>query len=259
MALNKEIWANDIQQMLLPDNSFVTKGTDYSVFADAKTIHIPVEYGSVNTEIDRSVLPGSVTAQNDTERVITMHHYTTDPVRVFDPEDVELSYDKRQVITKKIADSLNGKIAESALAALATIGAKTGNKMLTVLREAAKEFDKNDYPEADRYVLLSADSYSKLLQELTDAQTNSFLAVADAQSGVIGQIFGLNILKRSSLGSDSTVAIAWHKRDYMYALAPVQTYTDEGNPTFYGTILSASARFGCYVPEPASDEPANGD
>ncbi|MBR4326283.1 MAG: hypothetical protein IKP73_12230 [Bacteroidales bacterium] len=259
MALNKEIWASDIQQMLLPDNSFVTKGTDYSVFADNSEIHIPVEYGSVNTEIDRNVLPGTVTQQSDTERVIVMHHYTTDPVSVFNPEDVELSYDKRQVITRKIADSLNAKIAQTALATLAQFGSKTGSKVLTVLRDIAKDFDKGDYPEQDRYVLLSADSYSALLKELTDAQTNSFLAVANAQNGIIGQIFGLNILKRSTLGDASAVAIAWHKRDYMYALAPVQTFASEGDPTFYGAVLSASARFGCYVPEPASDEPANGD
>ena len=126
MALNKEIWANDIQTLLLPDNSFITKGTDYSVFADNNKIHIPVEAGEVNTEKDRSVLPGTVAQSNDTEKVITMHHYTTDPVSVFNPEDVELSYDKRQVITKKIADSLNKKMAESALEALMTIGAQNG-------------------------------------------------------------------------------------------------------------------------------------
>ena len=261
MALNKEIWANDIQTLLLPDNSFITKGTDYSVFADNNKIHIPVEAGEVNTEKDRSVLPGTVAQSDDTEKVITMHHYTTDPVSVFNPEDVELSYDKRQVITKKIADSLNKKMAESALEALLTIGAQNGTastSIVTVLRNVAKTFDQGDYPEEDRFVLLNAESYSKLLKELTDAQANAFLAVADAKSGVIGQIFGLNILTRSSFGSNSTaVAVAWHKRDYMFALAPVQTYTSEGDPTFYGTVLSASARFGCYVPE--ATQPATGD
>ncbi|MBQ3658007.1 MAG: hypothetical protein II956_14395 [Bacteroidales bacterium] len=257
MALNKEIWANDIQEMLLPDNSFVTKGTDYSVFADNNKIHIPVEYGKVNTEIDRAVLPGTVTASNDTEKVIVMHHYTTDPVRVFNPEDVELSYDKRQVITRKIAESLNQKIAENALEALLKLGEKNGAKILPLLRDIAKEFDEGDYPETDRFVLLSAESYSNLLKELTDVQTNAFLGVANAETGIIGNIFGLNILKRSTLGASKAAAVAWHKRDYMFALAPVETYTDENNPTFYGTILSASARFGCFVPESAA--PSTGD
>ncbi|MCR4559020.1 MAG: hypothetical protein K5685_03000 [Bacteroidales bacterium] len=253
MALNKEIWANDIQQMLLPDNSFVTKGTDYSVFADNNKIHIPVESGEINTEIDRKVLPGTVTKSDDTEKVIVMHHYTTDPVRVFNPEDIELSYDKRQVITRKIAESLNNKIAESALQALLEIGEYHGTDILADLRSIAKKFDEGDYPEADRFVLLSAESYSNLLKKLTDTQTNAFLNVANAQSGIIGQIFGLNVMKRSTLGANKATAVAWHKRDYMFALAPVQTYADENNPSYYGTVLSASTRFGCYVPETATN------
>ncbi len=247
MALNKEIWVNDIQPLLLPDNSFLTKGTDYSAFADNHNIHIPVEYGSVNTEIDRAVLPGAVTVSNDTENVITMHHFTTDPVRLFNPEDVELSYDKRSVIVRKISEGLNKKIAEYALSQLRTIGAKTGNNITTILRGVAQEFDQGDYPEQDRNVLLSAESYAKLLKELTDTQTNAFLSVANASTGVIGQIFGLNVFKRSSLGGDAA-AIAWHKRDYMFALAKPEVYSNENDPTFYGTILSASARFGCFVP-----------
>lgn len=257
MALNKEIWVSDIQELLLPDNSFVTKGTDYSAFADAHTVHIPVEAGNVNVEIDRSVLPGTVGVSNDAEQAIIMHHFTTDPVRCFRPEDVELSYDKRSVLTKKIADSLNNKIAEYALSILGQIGGgavASNAKVMDKLRAAALAFDKGDYPEADRYVLLSADAYSKLLKELTDAQTNAFLQVADAATGVIGGIYGLNILKRSSVGENIDY-IAWHKRDYMFALGDTEVYTQENAPEYYGTILSASARFGAYVP---ASEPAQG-
>ena len=259
MALNKEIWVNDIQEALLPDNSFVTKGTDYSVFADNHQIHIPVEYGNVNVEIDRTVLPGTVGVQNDTEKVITMHNFTTDPVRVYRPEDVELSYDKRSVIVKKITDGLNQKIAEHALGILRSIGAQTGTNILTILRNVAKTFDEGDYPEADRYVLLSADSYSKLLKELTDAQTNAFLNVANAATGVIGSIFGLNILKRSTLG-ENVPAIAWHKRDYFYAISKPEVFSNESDPTFYGSVLSAAARFGAYAPQTTTpEETGNGD
>ena len=258
MALNKEIWVNDIQRLLVPDNSFLTKGTDYSAFADNHNIHIPVEYGSVNTEIDRAVLPGTVTVSNDTEKVITMHHFTTDPIRLFNPEDVELSYDKRSIVVDKIAEGLNRRIAEYALTQLRAIGAKTGTNITTILRGVAQEFDEGDYPEQDRYVLLSADSYAKLLKELTDTQSNAFLSLANASTGVIGQIFGLNVFKRSSLGGNAA-AIAWHKRDYMYALSKPEVYTDESNPQFYGTILSASARFGCFVPTQEGDGGTTGD
>lgn len=248
MALNKEIWVNDIKEQLLPDNTFVTKGTDYSAFADNHQIHIPVETGLINVEKDRSVLPGTVTTSNDTEAVITMHHFTTDPVRVYNPEDVELSYDKRRVITEKIAKSLNQKIAEEAISSLTYASAgiyPEDNNMLNVLKGQALYFDDGDFPESGRYVLLTATAYSMLLNNLTDVQTNAFLACADATTGVIGKIFGLNIMKRSSLG-ENLAFVSWHESDYNFALSDVEIFTQENAPEYYGTVISASARFGVY-------------
>ena len=250
MALNKEIWVNDIKEMLLPDNSFVTKGENYSAFADNNTIHIPVETGNVNVEIDRSVLPGAISTTVETENYITMHHFTTDPQRVFRPGDIELSYDKRRLISKKIVDGLNNKIADYALGVLAQIGGDSiaaSAKVLDKLAATALAFDQANYPDQERYVLLSAASYAKLLKELTDNQTNAFLSVANASTGVVGSVFGLNILKRSTLGTGVDV-IKWHKSDYMFALGNIDIYTQENAPEYYGTILSASARFGAYTP-----------
>lgn len=244
MALNKEIWVNDIKEQLLPDNSFVKKGTDYSAFADAKTIHIPVALQNVNVEVDRTVLPAQVKRVADTEQTIEMHHFTSDPIALFNPEDVELSYDKRRVIVQQIADAINESVAQHALKYL-TSKVLLGKSVLAALRTAAYKFDKGNYPESDRYVLLDAEGYAKLLKELTEIQTNAFLASANAQTGVIGQLFGLNILKRSTVGNEIH-AVAWHKRDYAFALGPVQVYAEENKAAYYGSVLSASVRFGTY-------------
>lgn len=249
MALNKEIWVNDIKEQLLPDNTFVTKGTDYSAFADNHQIHIPVETGLINVEKDRSVLPGTVTTSNDTEAVITMHHFTTDPVRVYNPEDVELSYDKRRVITEKIAKSLNQKIATEAITAIAGVYGSQLNDyddILGELRESSRMlFDNYDYPENDRFVVMSPLVYANLLKQLTEVQTNAFLACADAKTGIIGNIFGLNIMKYSKLPTDKDI-VYWHKSDYNFALGDMEIYTQENAPEYYGTVISASARFGVY-------------
>jgi hypothetical protein len=256
MALNKEIWASDIQEMLLPDNSFLTKGTDYSAFADARTIHIPVEDGLVNVEVDRNTLPGTVGTTTEQCKEIDMHRFTTDPVRLFRPEDVELSYNKRQLVTEKIAKSLNNKIADWAQRC---IGSNSGLSTEITMpqdtpsaREAllmmANLFDRGNYPEQDRYVLMDADAYATLLNDLSEAQTSAFLACADMKTGVVGQIYGLNILKRSVIYMDGTVKmVAWHKSQYSFALGPVEVYSQENAPEYYGTILSASARFGAHA------------
>ena len=253
MALNKEIWVNDIQGLLLPDNNFVKKGTDYSAFADAKTIHIPVALQNVNVEMDRQVLPAPINRVADTEQTIDMHHFTSDPIALFNPEDVELSYDKRRVIVQQIADAINEAVAQHALKYFVNSKVLLGKSVLSALRTAAYNFDKGNYPENDRYVLLDAEGYAKLLKELTEIQTNAFLASANAQTGVIGQLFGLNILKRSSIGEEIH-AVAWHKRDYAFALGPVQVYAEENKAAYYGSVLSASVRFGTYyAPETAWD------
>ncbi len=258
MALNKEIWVNDIQEMLLPDNSFLTKGTDYSAFADAHTIHIPVEAGLVNVEVDRDTLPGTVTTTTEQCKEIDMHHFTTDPVRIFRPEDVELSYDKRRLVTEKIAKSLNNKIADYTLELLRHCNgyneidlSQDAPSVKKYLLGIASVFDSNNYPEQDRYVLMDAGAYAALLQELSEVQNSAFLACADMKAGVVGQIYGLNILKRSVIDRDDTdnpaIMLAWHKSQYSFALGPVEVYSQENAPEYYGTILSASARFGGYA------------
>jgi len=259
MALNKEIWVNDIKEQLLPDNTFVTKGTDYSAFADNHQIHIPVEVGLIDVEKDRTQFPASVTTSNDTEHVITMHNFTTDAVRISNPTDVELSYDKRRVITEKLAKSLNQRFIEDALF---QIVAGTEDKVLyendstiEYLINVVKWFDEHNYPETDRYVLLSANAYSTLLKQLSEVQTNAFLSCADLKTGVIGNIFGLNIMKRSIAGAEGAgvPAVFWHKRDYYFALSDLEIYTQENAPGYYGTVLSASVRFGAMF-APAGDD-----
>lgn len=250
MALDKEIWVNDIQEMLLPDNSFLTKGTDYSAFADARTIHIPVEDGLVNVEVDRDTLPGTVTTTTEQSKEIDMHHFTTDPVRIYRPEDVELSYDKRRLVTEKIAKSLSQKIAEYALQTMGEQGEPTiynKDPMLEQLKNAALAFDTADYPDQDRYVMMTAGDYSRLLTELSEVQTNAFLACSEMKTGVVGQIYGLNIMKRSDIGGAQGL-FAWHKTQFNYALGPVEIYTQENAPEYYGTVMSASVRFGVFAP-----------
>jgi hypothetical protein len=249
MALNKEIWVNDIKEQLLPDNTFVTKGTDYSAFADNHQIHIPVEANLVEVQSDRTQFPASVTTSHDAEHEITMHHYTTSPVRIVNPADVELCYDKRRVITEKLAKSLNQRFAEDALFVLAGRTREivpADPSTIKYLTDVALYFDEFDFPETDRYVLLSASAYNHLLKELSEVQTNAFLASADLKTGVIGNIFGLNIMKRSHVndGAADVMGCFWHKRDYYFALGDIEIYTQENAPEYYGTVISASVRFG---------------
>ena len=252
MALNKEIWASAIQELLLPDNTFVTKGTDYSVFADNHMIHIPVEAGLINVVKDRNELPATVSTSSELCKEIDMHHFTTDPVRLFRPEDVELCYDKRRLVTENLAKSINESIAEYVTGQFHILSTNLNLSQGTpsarkVLLELAKNFDLNNYPEQDRYVLMSADAYSALLNELSEVQTSAFLACADMKAGVVGQIYGFNILKRSFLGSVGTAGMfAWHKSQYSFALGPVEVYSQENAPEYYGTMLSASVRFGAH-------------
>lgn len=253
MSIQKEIWSNEIHTKLFPDNSFMTKGTNMSHLADYHKIHIPIDTTTIGVEQDRATFPAEVKRQTFDTEYIEMHHYSTDPQHILNPETVELSFIERNVITTNMAESLNKAIADQMLNALVkNVSNKTlePSSVIVSIDMLAQYFDKADYPDEGRYALLTAEKYHQLLAELTDGQSNAFLNVANVSTGVLGKLFGINILKRSSLftqGEFSRVGlIGWHQRDLYYAVSPVEVFHSQGLAPYYGDVISSAVRAGAY-------------
>lgn len=284
MAIQKEIWENDIVEALWADNKFL----DYAFNADqfvlaGKVVHIPQAGSSVSVTTNRTSLPAEVTKRTDTEINYSLDELTSDPILIPNADTVELSYDKRNsmladtksAIAQAAALNLLFKwnptaadniIRTTGAAIAAHTDSATGNRKafgVAEVKAAQKQFNKWNMPATDRYMLLDADMYDQLMSDLSVTQSRDFSASLDQSNGVVGKLFGFNIMQRSSVArytnaatpvpidwttagtaTDNAAAIAWHKNSVERALGMVNFFEQQGNPQYYGDVYSALVRVG---------------
>lgn len=279
MALQKEIWINSIIEGLFADNTFAARSTDHSGFVNSRTVHVPNAGAAPAVTKNLSSFPATVTSRTDIDLSYDIDEYYTDPIRVSNAEDVELSYSKRESVLlgtrQALAESVHGdliyrwlpegaeKIATGGPAVASHIPGATGNRQalsksdLLTLRTV---FDQWDVPQTGRVVLVDAVMHGQLLNSLTDTEAAAFLASASAQTGVIGKIYGFDVLMRSKVAkstgagasklwtsaaaTDSAAAIAWHSGAVSRAMGSIDLFEDPHDPLYYGYILSALVRAG---------------
>ena len=219
MALQKEIWINHLVENLFPDNSFVAHSysADDFVYAGRK-VHIPNAGAKQTASVGPIARPKAAKEMTDTELSFDIHEIYTDPIYIQNADKYELSYSKREAVLKACKGALLDKLAETLL-------------------------NKDEMPQEGRCLLLDADAYEQLLEDLSEAQANAFLATADASRGVIGKLYGFDVMLRSKL-IPGTSALAWH-RDYVCrAQGESEAFIQENDPLYYGDVLSFLVRAG---------------
>ena len=280
MALQIQIWVKSIIEGLFADNTFAARSVDHSEFVNGKKVHVPNAGEGPGVVKNRSSFPASVQQRNDADLEYDIDEYTVDPVRISNAEQVELSYNKRESVVRSSRRKLAEKIYADLVykwipsgvqvvktvgkAVEATLDSATGNrKAMTKATVNAVRllFDKWDIPEAGRCMLLDAEMYNQLLNDLTDAERNSFLSCADPKKGVIGEYDSFMFYKRSKVAkatnvgalkewsaaaaaTDCAAGIAWQEECVSRALGETVAYDDQGNPLYYGDILSFLQRAG---------------
>ena len=283
MALNKELWLNTVMENFFPDNSFATKSIDDSAFVNNKTVHITNAGAPSGVKTNRTQKPASVTSRNDNDLTYDIDELTTDPIHISDIEKVELSYDKRQSVIATDRQALQDEAALNLLyrwgntdvvfkttgdaAEAHTSTTATGYRKSIVKHDIMKlniKFNTDNVPQSDRYLLLDAVMYAQLLEDLTDKELSAFLASADAQKGILGQLYSFNIMLRSSVlrtkivsnkpvvlpWSDNAVAtecaagLAWQKSCVSRAMGEVKMFDKTNDPAYYGDIYSFLVRTG---------------
>lgn len=280
MALNKQVWLNSLVENFFPDNSFATKSIDDSTYVSNKTVHVPNAGAPSGVEINRTQKPASVKARTDNDLSYDMDELTTNPIYIPNIETVELSYDKRNSVLwndrmelqKQAHQNLlyrwfeESSVVETTGAARAahTTATATGNRKKmskdTVLALMTK-FNQEDVPADGRYILLDAVMYADLLEDLTDKELSAFLNSADAQQGVLGRLYGFDILQRSqvlrltsakkllkwseaSAATELAAGLAWQKNCVSRAMGDIKMFDSADDPTYYGDIYSFLMRVG---------------
>ena len=121
--------------------------------------------------------------------------------------------------------------------------------------------DADNVPEEGRYILLDAYMYADLLADLTESDKWMLQNSANAQKGIVGNLWGLNVMKRSKVlrvKSDKTLllwseeaaagelaaALAWQEQSVSRALGEVKMFDSTNNPMYYGDIYSFLLRTG---------------
>ncbi len=284
MALNKEIWLNTIVENLYPDNSFATKSVDDSAFVNYRKVHIPNAGAPSNVVKNRTEKPATVKQRTDNELVYEMDELTTDPIYIPNIDTVELSYDKRNSVIANDRAQLQEAAAVNLLErwgaavdanhVLSVTGAATRtahtSATATGLRKTLSKadllslmtaMDADNVPEAGRYLLLDAYMYADLLNDLSESDKWMFQNSANVQTGVLGNLYGFNILKRSSVlrvntsgaliswgaagaATENAAALAWQENCLSRALGEVKMFDDLDSATYYGDIYSFLVRTG---------------
>lgn len=290
--LNLIIWNMFIMSNLFKDNDFLNKChiADENV-VNGKIVVIPQAGAKSAVTKNRSSLPASVTTRTDDSIVYLIDEFTTDPKRIENAEKYELSYEKMASILSEDLSAIKEAVAENILyewvraftysgagnvaaaPVLRTGGAAvgshlpsaTGNRRLFTpddLKAARTLMNKQNVPKENRVALMSSDMLDQLMNDST-LKTRDVAKELDMKTGVIAQLYGFEIMERSSVtiydntgtpvvkapgalaaSTDNDGVVCFQKNAVERAVGTVTMFQDLANPLYYGDIYSMLVRAG---------------
>lgn len=259
MALQQEIWINDIQENLYANNLFLGQvGLDHSAFVNFKTVHIPQAGARPAVVANRSSLPATIAGRTDAEVTYSLSEYTTDPLLLPNIDTLQLSYDKRMSLLSNSIATLSDTMANKTLyswapllansvrtsgtaVATALAPSATGTRngfVLADLRAALRILDKSNFnPNEERFLIVPADMYWQLMADAGISQYLQF-GTETQISGKLPMLLGCKIIVRSSVVVYDTAGVIKATGDSGVPSAPAATDN-------YGALLiskSAASR-----------------
>lgn len=284
MAVNVEIWRPDIVEALFKANPHVRAAFDADEYVvGGAVVHIPQSGGGTTVERNRATLPAPIVKRTDTDIVYPLEEYTTDPRLITDIDKKELSFDKRMsVITEETGSlmefvgddiaykwSVNvpaaSKILSTGSAAAATAPGATSNRKILAeadIRKARALLSAQNVPKEGRYMMVSPNVLDHLMSD--NNLKYAFQQVVDLPEGVIGRLYGFNIIERSSVvvqgtgGTSGTVKLPeaasatddddcvlfWQQSMVERAMGTVTIFDNPNRAEYYGDIISFLVRMG---------------
>lgn len=220
MAITKEIWSQDIVELLFPSNEFANYAVNADQFVLAGTVvHKPVAGAASTVTKNLSSFPQTATQRTDSELTYALDTYYALPRVIKNIDAYELSYDKRMSVVGGDVKNLVSTVHKGMLYNWAPAVAKTiltsgadsaedlidttatGTRKLftkTEFKKVAKNLNKNDLVGMN-YGCLTAAHYHQFFESLSDAEKTNFGKVADLAKGIVGEYMGIKILMRSSV------------------------------------------------------------
>ena len=281
MAVQKEIWQRTIVEGLFADESFLSRATNDDMYVnEGKKVHIPNAGAPSGVVLNRSSLPAVVNKRVDQDVDYTLDELTTNPILIPYADLVELSYNKRNSVIDQDRKQIIFKAAEAILKSWLPAAANrvltsgqgvpawtpsaTGlRKKITPADVSALQTRMNadNVPLTDRYLLLDAQMYQQLLDGMTQTEAIGFFQAADVKRGVMGMLYGFEVMVRSTVyrfAADGTLkaiddagaatdlagGLAWQRDSVSRALGEVIMFDQINNPEYYGDVYSFLVRVG---------------
>lgn len=276
-------FVRDAEQKMYPDNSFYMNAVDDSPFLKGKTVSRGVAGDEPEVVTNPSVFPLEATQRADDENKYDISLHATMPTHLMDEEELLVNYAKRQSIVDQHTGVLNLKVAkefinvwspslatnivrtDGAAIPAATAGATGTRKALTRdnFIDALTLLTNMDSGEDGLVGLISGNMYGQLLKIPDFIDYNKTGRADVLAKGLIGEICGIKLYKRSSAGlytnastpvkkastaagaaTDNEAVIIWDPKRVYRALSGVTVYLNPNKADYLGTILNMSVRAG---------------
>lgn len=289
MALEQEIWSKDIEDNLYQNNQFMNKATDHSQWVMYKTVHVPQAGAAPSVKKNRSLLPATISQRTDAELTYSLNEYTSDPVLITNLEELQISYNKRMSVINNTVDQIGEVVSNATLYAWAPSGATrqvrttgavdalalapsaTGTRKAITLADITKAksiLNMDKIPNEGRVLLMPAEIYDNHFLAISNVQQAYAYGSAVLPMGVVGKIFGFEIMIRPSVlvydntatpvikaigddgvpsapaASDNMACIAYHPKYVAHALGGIKSFYTENSPEYFGNIYSSLVMHG---------------
>lgn len=272
MALQKEIWLDQLMNNFYPDTSFLNFTMDFSAFVDHHKLNMAEVGVDPEVLINNTTYPIDVQGRTDKPLAIELDLYETVNTLVREPEAVELSYNKLESVIYGHRQSLQAKAGTKAAHAftpqkdslytpvVTTTGdLNEGFKRLVPenILKLKRRFDELDInPEQRNLVLHPAHLEDLILYDL-----KAFKDLTEWKDGKPAKFAGFNILQFTKTptfnattmqkkefgavaqGTDTYCSFAFSSDEVMKADGQVQMYITEKDPKQRATIIGFDKRF----------------
>lgn len=274
MALNKEVWIDQILEGFYPDDSFLKKVTDFSALVDNNRLHIASAGIDPKVLINNTTYPINVVGRTDVDNEIPLDKFETENTIVRRPDAIEYSYNKLESVIDQHRATLRKSVAMKAAHAYAPNKDSGDTPVIQTTGEAAgtrkrlrfadiltfkERFDDAGVPLSDRYLILHPKHVSdlllediKLFKELTNIKDGEPFRFAGfgcyafphmpyyrVANGVLGKVpFGTTIGE-----ADLFASVAFYAKEVMKADGEIYMYSTEDDPKERATIVGFDKRF----------------
>lgn len=294
----QELWNSYIVEKLFKSNPHLQFAFDESKFVKGGAIvYIPQAGARPNVVKNRNTFPAVAVQRGDNAVFYPLDTWTTDPTVITWDDAQQISYAKTDSVlgdhTNTLAENVGDEIlfawvrgfipqvgggstvsylpssrilpTTGVLTAVNAADGQTGTRKAFTFKEVqavASMFNKDNVPKDNRYGILESNLYQQLLDSLTSNQMHAFEQTADLKNGVLGKLYGITILERSSVlmyptGSNTPNAIGqaaaatdnigslfWQKDSVCRAIGETKMFEANDDPNYYGDIYSGLIKAG---------------